>query len=144
MSKIKKKYLEIFLWQNFWKKKLVLNTVIVVKYHMWKTYIHTYTHPYTYRLFLKTGFLASLGLKTRLNAKKSKIKMSPTTIVPLWGTKNFFIGNRLKWNETYFYWSESFWIALKPQKIFYQKSFQIIRNVFLLIWIVLNSSETAY
>ena len=52
------------------------------------TYIRTYvrTHTHTYRLFLKTVFLASWGLKTYLYAKKSKIKISPKTMVPLWGT----------------------------------------------------------
>ena len=42
------------------------------------------TYIRTYRLFLKTGFLAYWGLKTCLYAKKSKIKISPKTMVPLW------------------------------------------------------------
>ena len=67
------------------------------KYHRLHTYVHTYihtyihtyvrtythTHTHTYRLFLKTGFLASWGLKTCLYTKKSKIKISPKTMVPL-------------------------------------------------------------
>ena len=33
---------------------------------------HTHAHTHTHKLFLKTGFLASRGLKTSLYAKKSK------------------------------------------------------------------------
>ena len=80
----KKKVPRDFLEKKILKKKLGLNTTMHRKYRRLHTYVRTYirTHTHTYRLFLKTGFLASWGLKTCLYAKKSKIKISPKTMVP--------------------------------------------------------------
>ena len=86
---IKKKVPLDFLEKKLWKKKLGLNSIMVVKYHRLHTDTHTHTHTHTrtrtrtrthtqtqthtHILFFKTGFLASWGLKTCLYAKKSKI-----------------------------------------------------------------------
>ena len=93
-SKLKKKRStsRFFGEKNFEKKirslyhKASEISAVTYVYTYIRTYVRTPTH--TYRLFLKTGFLASWGLKTCLYAKKSKIKISPKTMVPLWGNQN--------------------------------------------------------
>ena len=89
-SKLKKKSTSRFFGEKNFEKK------IKSQYHNASEISPVTLHTHTYRLFFKNRFFSFLGSQNVLICQK--IKISPKTMVPLWGTKNFYSIISIYWS----------------------------------------------